>query len=164
MATGDTTRDVDKGFKRIMRELNRVEKNPHVKVGLQASTATKKKKTSQKTPSKTDVLTVGLAHEFGTTRVPKRSFIRLTYDNTVKEMRTFISELQTAVFLGKIDVRTALGRIGEKGVSNIKDTFKSQPSEWPELSEVTIKRKKSTKILIDTSQLVNSNTHKVKMK
>lgn len=164
MATTNPTIDIDKGFKRIMRELNRIEKKPHVKVGLQASTATKTKKTSQKTPSQTDVLTVGLAHEFGTHRVPERSFIRLTYDTTVKDMRSFISGLQSAVFFGKINVKTALEQIGIKGVDNIKNTFKRQPSEWQKLAEVTIKRKKSTKMLLDTNQLVNSNTHKVVMK
>ena len=43
----------------------------------------------------------------------------------------------------------------------IKELFIKTPSEWPSLKPETIKRKGSSKPLIDTGRLSNSITHKV---
>lgn len=43
----------------------------------------------------------------------------------------------------------------------IKELFTKTPSEWPPLKPETIKRKGSSKPLIDTGRLRNSITHKV---
>lgn len=158
------TRDIDKGFKRIMRELAALEKKPHVKVGLQSNTASKPKKSSQDTPSHTDVLTVGLVHEFGNDRNPERSFMRLTHDMTREDMVAFISTLKDQVFLGRKTVKTSLNLIGLRGVNDIKNTFKNTPAIWPANAPSTIQKKKSSKPLVDTAQLMNSNTHKVVMR
>ena len=158
------TTDTDLGIGRILKELSILEKKPFVEVGLQESTFSKPKKTSDKQVTDTTVLEVGVFQEFGTKSIPQRSYIRLTFDETKKSMFQTIKRQKDLIFLGASTVKKSLNVIGLQNTNNIKKTIRRTPSEWPPLSESTIKRKKSSKPLIDTGQLINSLTHKVTIK
>jgi hypothetical protein len=164
MAFKSKTIDKDLGYKRILEEYTTIKSNkPHVKVGLQTTMDQRKKKRREGGESNESVLDVGVRHEFGL-GVPERSYMRLTYDKTKEEMFRFIKTQNSKILLGKTTVRKALDLVGQKSQTDIKDTIKRTPSEWPPLAESTILKKGSSKPLIDTGQLINSIQYKKVMK
>jgi hypothetical protein len=103
---------------------------------------------------------IAIIHEFGTDRIPERSFIRKAAIEFELEWRKFAKLYITKFISGQIDERTLYGIMGLKIQSDIKKRM-TEGLE-PPLSPVTIeiRRQKrgvaSTKPLIDTAQLLNS--------
>lgn len=161
----------DFGWNRIFREIKKMERKPFVKIGLQSNTQNKPKKFSttkdgekvEKTSEKTNVLEVGVFNEFGTSKIPQRSFIRTTHDQKIGKWKQIIDRTVDNIYLGNTTVKRGLGIVGLQATSDIKLKIKSGDPSWPPNTEATIRRKKSSKPLIDTSQMVNSIRHKVVM-
>ncbi len=139
--------------KRLEKILHKMAKAPHVAVGI-----------LQDNPvgdgfSMLDLATV---HEFGSKdgRTPQRSFIRSTCDAKQKEHLKLIAKLQGRLLAGKIAMKQALGIVGSAVTSDIVQTINTGIK--PELKLATIKRKKSSKPLIDTGRLKGTITHEVR--
>lgn len=109
--------------------------------------------------------TIGAAHEFGTSSVPMRSFLRVPLAEHLnkrlaasglldkKAMRDVIASGSLVPWLYKVAV------IGE-GI--VQEAFDSGGfGKWPELKEETLHRKKVHQILVETTQLRNSITSEV---
>jgi len=96
-------------------------------------------------------------HEFGSPKngIPARSFIRATFVNKKDELNKMVARLAKGIITDKIGVDKALELLGLWGANAIKSYVKSTNIP-PPLALATIKRKGSSKPLIDTSALVNS--------
>lgn len=107
------------------------------------------------------LLGVAAVHEFGAPAagIPQRSFIRATVDLKRAEIEKTQADLAAQVAAGKIDGRTALARLG----AFVQGLVQQRIAEGigPALKPETVRRKKSSKPLIDKGQLRSAITHKV---
>ena len=153
------TVDIDHGFKRIGKEIRLLRKKPHVKAGLMGST-------KHKGSSGTRVVDIGITHEFGSPEknIPQRPFIRSSFDEKKEACWTKTRRLKKLILSGRMTVSRALDILGLTIERDQKTKIRIQDPSWPELSDATIKQKKSTKKLIDTAQMMNAITHKKVMR
>ena len=90
----------------------------------------------------------------------QRSFIRSTCDAKRHEHLRLINTLQNRIIDGKIDIKQALGVLGSVVEKDIVQAINHGIE--PDLKPATIKRKKSSKALIDTGRLKGSISHEVR--
>lgn len=143
------TKDTDKGRLRILKEMQKLKRKPYVKAGLMG-------KRLHKASKQTTVVDVGIAHEFGTQHIPQRSFMRTTFDEKHGSWSKETETLKNLIFLGKSTVKKGLKTMGLIITRDIKDKIIRQDPSWPDLKTATITRKKSSKKLIDTAQMLHS--------
>lgn len=105
------------------------------------------------------VLDVGTWNEFGTRRIPPRSFIRAWYDAAEPKLRTQLATLMKGVIAGARTADQALEILGLKAVGEIQGRISAGIA--PQNADSTVKQKGSSKPLIDTGTLRSSITHKV---
>jgi phage gpG-like protein len=132
----------------LLKEIKKADKS-YVEVGILADSATSKVYKSGIT-----VLAVAAIHEFGLGNNPIRSWLRAPQEAKKKDIEKFIAREFKKVVEDGEDVKKALGRVGAF-VSNIsKGAFTSDGyGTWAPLEAETIKRKGSSKILIDKGTL-----------
>jgi hypothetical protein len=138
------TKEKDKGEKRFIEKLNQLKRGPHVKVGVLQNTGT----------HSGDLLTVAEVaafNEYGTENIPERSFIRSAIQEHRAELIQITGQLYKQMSEGKLSTEDALGRLGLKIQSLIRNKIDS--IEEPPNAERTIARKGSSKPLIDTGQM-----------
>lgn len=111
------------------------------------------------TDSDQTVATIGFEHEFGTAKVPERSFIRSTLKDKKKKIIILQTKLIKKVQSGEMNLNTALGLVGSYVAGEISAKIVSIKS--PPNSPATIAEKGSSNPLIDTGQLKNSITWSV---
>ena len=102
---------------------------------------------------------IGFAHEFGTSTIPERSFMRSTIKEKKKEIVDLQKKLLKKVQSGEMDINKALGLVGAFAAGLISQKIVSIKS--PPNSAATIKKKGSSNPLVDTGQLKNSITWEV---
>ena len=102
------------------------------------------------------VFQIGMIHEFGVPEknIPRRSFIRVPIENNIKEITKLIENNHKLVSENAMSAKVALDRIGIKAQNTIKESFRN--NDWKPLKRATIKRKGSSRPLIDTGQLIGS--------
>lgn len=102
------------------------------------------------------VFQIGMIHEFGVPEknIPRRSFIRVPIENNIKEITKLIENNHRLVSENAMSAKVALDRIGIKAQNTIKESFRN--NDWKANSRATIKRKGSSRPLIDTGQLIGS--------
>lgn len=154
--------DKDRGWKKIAEEFRKASQQPFVKVGFVGSSGEAIHKDSTDT-----VASIAAEHEFGTEKVPERSFIRGTLIKESAKVQGMIDQLLKNVLFQKIDAQGALGRLGIFAVSLIKDRIVNEHIP-PPLAQSTIEAKtrngKSGEVpLVDTGQMLNSIRHEVIM-
>ena len=94
---------------------------------------------------------VAFFHEFGTINAPERSFIRATVDKERDKYFRLQERFVDALYQGKIEPKKALGVLGEQAKADIQRTIAAGVP--PANAESTIKRKGSSKTLVDTGAL-----------
>ena len=102
------------------------------------------------------VFQIGMIHEFGVPEknIPRRSFIRVPIENNIKEITKLIENNHKLVSENVMSAKVALDRIGIKAQNTIKESFRN--NDWKPLKRATVKRKGSSRPLIDTGQLIGS--------
>ena len=127
-------------------------KKKYVEVGLLGN---KKHEDSELT-----VAEVGFYNEFGTEKIPERSFMRRTIIEKKKAIKASITKLSKLIVEKKLDEKQALGLLGEQTSGFIKKTIIAvkSPIESP---QTLLKKKGVSNPLIDTSQMLNSITWKI---
>ena len=102
------------------------------------------------------VFQIGMIHEFGVPEknIPRRSFIRVPIENNIKEITKLIENNHKLVSENSMSAKVALDRIGIKAQNTIKESFRN--NDWKPLKRATIKRKGSSRPLVDTGQLIGS--------
>lgn len=126
------------------------------------TSASGKSRTGEKESTLTNA-DIGLAHEKGsvTRRIPRRSFIEMPLTMFLsKEVEKAIPAIRKA--FESLDLRKANAILGLAGESVILQAFNSSGfGKWAPNSPVTVKRKGSSRPLIDTAQLRKSINSRV---
>ena len=108
---------------------------------------------------------IGLWHEFGTTRMPMRSFLRMPLNYKFHDYLKKSRGIKTTVLQRCYEERSLeflFWRIGVIARTVILDAFSSGGfGRWAPLSAYTLSRKKVNQILVETQDLRNSITHTV---
>lgn len=105
------------------------------------------------------IMSIGAVHEYGAGNNPKRSFLRTPFIMHKKKINEFIAKQFGLVADGKGDVDSALGLIGAYCRNIAVKAFNTKGyGQWPELEAETVRRKGSSKPLIDTGTLRNAIT------
>lgn len=154
--------DRDKGYRQLIRE---VRKSGYLAiVGILGDKATIPKRPSRgaKKDSPAPKATIGDVaawNEFGTDRIPARSFIGAWFDaNRSKNIAT-ARELALKRLTGKIGYVQSLQRMAAIAVGGIQKRIAAGIA--PPNADSTKKRKRSSKPLIDTGQLRSSIASKI---
>ena len=147
-----TVRDVDKGYAKALKNL--FGEKPKLKVGVFGEKAA----ASHPGPSAT-VGEIAAFHEFGTDKIPERSFIRGWADEHEGEAAAHLRDLCEKADAGKIDWAVVLDRFGLWCVAGIQSRISDNIP--PPLADATIARKGSSVALIDTGTLRSSIAHEV---
>lgn len=156
---------IDKGWARIKKELSLAD-NSYVKVGLpengEVSPGARKGSGRESFADMSELVLVGVANEFGTIRIPERSFMRSTFD----EEKESINKKGEVFYRRIIDLQetaeSALNKLGIWFVSKVKR--KITTLNTPPNAPSTIRRKDSSNPLIDTGQMRASIQYKVFMR
>ena len=100
-------------------------------------------------------------HEFGSIikRIPCRSWMRKFVDGNKYDVNKKVDTICNNILTNKISSRKGLEIIGVWLTGKFKTTIRSLTS--PALSWKTVKRKKSSKLLIDTAQSINSIKYRI---
>lgn len=136
---------VDKGWNRIQRDAAQLSRL-YVDVGIQSDAGADN--------DGEPIIDRAFSNEFGKGRIPERSFIRSAFDEQQAKLNVLKNRLLNGVIDGKLSPERAAGLLGQQHEKDIKDKIRSITT--PPLSKVTIARKKSSKPLIDTGQMLNS--------
>lgn len=105
---------------------------------------------------------LGAIHEFGTSEIPQRSFIRTYIDEHEDEINAWLSEAADEILAGA-DPQQEADRIALQLESGVKERILNGIP--PELAEATKKRRGDSAVpLIDTSQMLGSIRGKAKLK
>lgn len=153
-----TITDRDHGYKALLErvfELGR--RKPVVTMGIHADEGGK---THGK--DKATILDIATYNEFGTSRIPARSFVRAWFDESEARLRQDLYTLVQSVVAGKRTADQVLELLGLRGVGQIQARIARHIS--PENAPSTVKRKGSSTPLIDTGALRSSVTYKVEDK
>lgn len=99
----------------------------------------------------TSIIDIGFAHEFGTSTIPERSFLRSTLVGTKRKYKPFIKKLVKAVTRKEISPKNAMGLLGERLSGDVKE--KITDIKTPPL------KVREGNPLVDTGQLRQSITY-----
>jgi hypothetical protein len=154
----------DRGWRELRRKVIESARGKHVLVGVQGAKARAPHPGSKK-------LTVGdvaTINEFGaeitlpngkTVIIPERSFIRATFDQHGDALQRRASMIGKAILLTKVTPTQGLNLLGLHAVGLVQQRMAAGVP--PPNAPSTIKRKKSSKPLIDKGQLRGAITHEV---
>ncbi len=151
-------KDKDNGYKKLVQSVYKLGAVPRIEVGVLSGKADEMHVTEGGTRQVT-VLDVAIWNEFGTKKIPERSFIRAWFDENEEKARTAVRRLLSSVVSGKREAKDVANILGTTFVAQIQKRMASGIA--PENAEETIERKGSSKPLIDTGQLRSSITFRV---
>jgi hypothetical protein len=155
----------DKGFAAAMLEMKALG-HLRTKVGLPAegevgapSNARLGKHEVTVASEMSQIVRIASYHEFGAPRanIPERPFMRLAFENNLAPLQELKKARILAVARGVETAETAIKKIGEWFTARTKLTIRD--GGFVPLKPQTIKRKKSSRPLIDTAQMLNSIQH-----
>ena len=106
-----------------------------------------------------EIVKIAAVHEFGapSRNIPERSFVRSSFDENFIALQEFKKKEASLVIQGKQSAMTGIRKIGEWMTNKTK--LKINSNVPPKLADVTVARKRSTRTLIDTAQMLNSVQH-----
>jgi hypothetical protein len=127
--------DRDRGWAQLKRVFTENKKGAAIRVGLQSADEVQLE-------GRPNMATLGTIHEFGSTdgKIPERSFIRATFDQNLTKYTKLVQLAGKAISSGQIELLVALGAIGEKFVSDIKERIREHIA--PPLAPFTIERRR----------------------
>lgn len=150
-------KDKDRGYREAVEALRRMAGRTRCVAGIRAAKGGQVYQDPDGGGSITLAEIAGV-HEFGSpkTGVPERSYLRATFDT---EREVYQAELRGVVenaIDGKATLEEGLDRLGVGFVGDVQEYIRAGMGPPPPLAPETIRRKKSSHALIDTSRLVNS--------
>ena len=114
---------------------------------------------SAKEPDGTSTAFIAAVHEFGSEHVPERSFMRTSLGANRNKRKALNEQNLKKILNGGMSVDAALGQLGLMASSDIKEQIKN--GSFAPLKAATIKRKGSSKPLVDTGQMRQSVTYEL---
>lgn len=138
MANPVKTIDKDKGRRRILRQVKKIN-GSFTTVGIHAK--------EPPYDNGASVQMVASVHEFGSTKagVPKRSFLRSTFDENRAAWRKRSKELMSDIFIGRLTVKKALSILGFEMTEAVRSRIVEGP--FLALAESTKKQRSSAEAL-----------------
>lgn len=156
------TKEIDRGFNRIVKELKKLQKKPYVKVGYPADASTTKDAKEYRdeqgnvvSDNFVTVLDVAIWSEFGTVNAPERSFVRSSFDKNRSKYNKLTENLIKKIYDGSTTVEKALDILGLTLENDIKK-FIRDGDVTPESLRAA---QEGGTTLWDTGQLLNSITY-----
>lgn len=107
---------------------------------------------------------IGVEHEFGSeaAHIPPRSFLRMPLEEKRRELMKSFSKSSTKSAIETGNYKKVFENLGVDAEAIVQEAFATGGfGHWPALKDSTIKKKKSSAILIDTKQLRDSITSDV---
>ena len=145
MAKKARVKDIDKGYKEIVRSL-KAASGSYTKVGFPEEGLTS-----------SGVASIAAYNEYGTKDIPSRPFMRQSFDQNVNIIQRAQTGEYNSVLARKTTVKSALSRIGAWFVGVIQKrivNLKSPPND-----PNTIRQKNSSNPLVDTGKMRQSVDH-----
>jgi hypothetical protein len=152
------TKIIDKGWKNIEKSVKKMD-DSFVTIGVH--------KGVHPYPSGVAVPLVAHWHEYGTQKIPERSFLRSTINQKQTPIWTLIGKQKDMIFKNHISVHKGLTVIGFVVMEMIKGTIKRGgvgTYAFEKLAASTLKNKVTTKPLIDSGRLHRSINFEVTAK
>jgi phage gpG-like protein len=134
--------DEDLGWKRIKRELKSLN-NIEIRVGINQF--------ASRAGEGLSVAEYAYANEFGTDNIPARPFISTAFDENLDKLKNKIQSNISAVFEDQKTLQSAISEIAYLASGDI--VRKIDSIFYPPNSPATIKRKGSSKPLIDSGRM-----------
>lgn len=154
--------DKDLGLNRIIRTLNKDLDGVVVKVGVQAKDkAVRRGKGGSIRNTDQPLAVIAAIHEFGLDDMPQRSFLRSAYDENLPMIDKMIQRVANGAVFG-LGTNAALNQLGNVVQGMVQRKIVDGP--FVPNSSATIKRKKSSKPLIDTGHLRQSIRYVIERK
>lgn len=154
--------DKDLGLNRIIRTLNKDLDGVVVKVGVQAKDkAVRRGKGGSIRNTDQPLAVIAAIHEFGVGDMPQRSFLRSAYDENLPMIDKMIQRVANGAVFG-LGTNAALNQLGNVVQGMVQRKIVDGP--FVPNSPATIKRKKSSKPLIDTGHLRQSIRYVIERK
>lgn len=154
--------DKDLGLNRIIRTLNKDLDGVVVKVGVQAKDkAVRRGKGGSIRNTDQPLAVIAAIHEFGLGDMPQRSFLRSAYDENLPMIDKMIQRVANGAVFG-LGTNAALNQLGNVVQGMVQRKIVDGP--FIPNSPATIKRKKSSKPLIDTGHLRQSIRYVIERK
>lgn len=154
--------DKDLGLNRIIRTLNKDLDGVVVKVGVQAKDkAVRGGKGGSIRNTDQPLAVIAAIHEFGLGDMPQRSFLRSAYDENLPMIDKMIQRVANGAVFG-LGTNAALNQLGNVVQGMVQRKIVDGP--FVPNSPATIKRKKSSKPLIDTGHLRQSIRYVIERK
>ena len=154
--------DKDLGLNRIIRTLNKDLDGVVVKVGVQAKDkAVRRGKGGSIRNTDQPLAVIAAIHEFGLGYMPQRSFLRSAYDENLPVIDKMIQRVANGAVFG-LGTNAALNQLGNVVQGMVQRKIVDGP--FVPNSPATIKRKKSSKPLIDTGHLRQSIRYVIERK
>lgn len=154
--------DKDLGLNRIIRTLNKDLDGVVVKVGVQAKDkAVRRGKGGSIRNTDQPLAFIAAIHEFGLDNMPQRSFLRSAYDENLPMIDKMIQRVANGAVFG-LGTNAALNQLGNVVQGMVQRKIVDGP--FVPNSPATIKRKKSSKPLIDTGHLRQSIRYVIERK
>ncbi len=146
--------DTDLGLNRIIVTLKEELSDVVIKVGVQAKDKTVKRgKGGSIRNTDQPLAAIAAIHEFGLGGMPQRSFLRSAFDENKPMINKMGDRVVNSVIKG-ISTETALNQLGNVVQGMVQKKIVDGP--FVPNSPATIKRKKSSRPLIDTGHLRQS--------
>lgn len=159
--------DKDLGWKNIVKALNETAEDPN-SVAYVGYFADDEPRTEEQTRIQHQLegtqyqqvsnAELAVIHEFGTDKIPERSFMRSTFDAKRDTYEALVEKMAPQVIDGKMKLKRLLSLVGMKMTADIKHAVKSGAGIPPPLQPETVKRKGSSRALVDTAQMINALT------
>lgn len=153
--------DADHGYNRIVKTLIKELDGVRIQAGVQADAGNAKKrgKGGKVVGSDTPLSLIATVHEYGLNGMPQRSFIRGAYDDNKQLIEQLTTKLASGAITSRMPLDAALNQVGNAIESMIKNKIRDGP--FKPNSPETVKRKGSSKSLIDTGHLRQSIRYKI---
>jgi hypothetical protein len=159
---------IDRGLRKLQELATAIaERGAYVKAGFVGE---KGAKNHEGTAALTNI-ELGMFHEFGTSYMPARPFLRPSFYAHRAQYKGMLSALvRKAVYTQKISFEQALGLIGQKMVADMRAFVIAQDPSWAPLAEETLRRKEAlsrpgsqggVKTLIDTGRMLNAISYEI---
>ena len=154
MQNNSGTTDKDMGAKAIQKLIESA-KNSWVDVGYWGA--------KKHTDGDETIPAIAANNEFGTGRIPERSFVRSTADANRARYQRLLMKGAESIIDRKATVQGVLAATGELILSDIRAKLMKSDPAWPALAESTIKARKhgGTQPLFDTGALAASGGTRV---
>jgi hypothetical protein len=146
--------DRDLGLAKIIRETGKLD-GAILEVGISADEGSHDESGGNLT-----VAQVGLFHEVGTRTIPARPWLSTAIDDNQNQINAMIKDTVESALDGE-DLGRRMRLDGERTLKMVQGKLRNGDPRWPSLAPGTIAKKGSSKPLIDTGQLIQSQSYKV---